>query len=324
MTESGNGGQTIAITASVNSDMSQGHRETFKIVSDKNTSFYKEITVSQAAFKFDTAAETLNKYAAMNPEVQTVTVGECDGTWDVFEELDWIEVSQSGNDLIIKANNNVKTSANQGTIEVRSQYYDSQNDQLKKVITVSQAAFKFDTASETLNPYAALNPTSQTVTVGECDGTWNVYEELDWIEVSTSGNVLTITAKDNVTASANKGTIEVRSEYWNQNNALKKVINVSQAAYQFSVEKTSVTIAAAGGSQAVSVTCTGNYTVSSDEAWLTVSKIGGVTITATANDATEQRKAKVTVTSSDNTSLTKTITVTQEAKPAEPATRSRR
>ena len=91
-----------------------------------------------------------------------------------------------------------------------------------------------------------------------------------------------------------------------------------------SVEKTSVTIAAAGGSQAVSVTCTGNYTVSSDEAWLTVSKIGGVTITATANDATEQRKAKVTVTSSDNTSLTKTITVTQEAKPAEPATRSRR
>ena len=323
MTESGNGGKTISITASVNSDMSKGRSETFKIVSDNNASFYKEITVSQAAFKFDTAAVTLNKYAAMNPEDQTVTVGDCDGTWTVFEELDWIEVSQSGNTLTIKANNNVKTSANSGTIEVRSQYW-NQNNALKKVINVSQAAFKFDTAAVTLNKYAAMNPEDQTVTVGDCDGTWTVFEELDWIEVSQSGNTLTIKANNNVKTSANSGTIEVRSQYWNQNNALKKVINVSQDAYQFSVEKTSVTIAAAGGSQAVRVTCTGNYTVSDDADWLTVSKTGGVTITATANDATEPRKAKVTVTSSDNTSLTTTITVIQEAKPAEPATRSRR
>ncbi|HEY5806597.1 MAG TPA: cellulase family glycosylhydrolase, partial [Povalibacter sp.] len=79
------------------------------------------------------------------------------------------------------------------------------------------------------------------------------------------------------------------------------------------VSPTTVSLAAAASSAAVSVTANLNWSVTDNASWLTVSPTSGAnngsfTVSATANTSTSSRSATVTVTGG---SLTRTITVTQ-------------
>ena len=369
-----------------------------------NNKLYKDVDVSQAAFKFDTAEVTLDKYSALSPTSQSVTVQECDGDWNVANTFDWVTVEKSNNSVTVSVKENVNKAGREGTIRLESTYISS-NSALCKVIKLSQAAFEFDEAKASLS-YAALPSSSQTVQIGKCDGTWTVvgapswisvnksngggnttieitaepnyvkssrsetirlvsdknnsiYKEISvsqaafkfdtaantinfsamsaeeqsllvgdcdgewvfeivdnasWIHVVRAENTLKITVDNNTGSESRPGTILVKSNYFDKNDALVKTITVKQDPYLFSVAESSVAMAAEGGVSTIGVSCSGNWNCVADKEWIALEKVAnGIKVTVEANTVAEARSGEIIISSTDNDALTATISVTQSA-----------
>ena len=102
------------------------------------------------------------------------------------------------------------------------------------------------------------------------------------------------------------------------------VVNVLQTAGdRVVVDKTSVDVAAEGGSFDIKVTSNGNYTVSTDASWLTetAKSNGNHTFTAAVNLVTSERKATITFTLNNEKAV---VTVTQAAAQASSITATAR
>ena len=403
MVSSGKGASEISLEASVNTSLTDPRTATIRIVSKLDSRYYKTISVSQAAFKFDTAEVTLDKYSALSPTSQSVTVQECDGDWNVVNTFDWVTVEKSNNSVTVSVKENVKKAGREGTIRLESTYISS-NSALCKVIKLSQAAFEFDEAKASLS-YAALPSSSQTVQIGKCDGTWTVvgapswisvnksngggnttieitaepnyvksshsetirlvsdknnsiYKEISvsqaafkfdtapntinfsvmsaeeqsvlvgecdgewvfeivdnasWIHVVRAENTLKVTVDNNTGSKSRPGTILVKSNYFDKNDALVKTITVQQDPYLFNVAESSVAMAAEGGVSTIGVSCSGNWNYVADKEWIALEKVAnGLKVTVEANTA-EARSGEIIISSTDNAELTATISVTQSA-----------
>lgn len=95
---------------------------------------------------------------------------------------------------------------------------------------------------------------------------------------------------------------------------LSQMTNPRFSGPTLSIDQTSLTFEAAGGSQTAALTASEAWNASSNQSWLTVSPTSGttnatITFTATANTAETQRLATVTFTSG---ALTKTVSVVQK------------
>ena len=92
-----------------------------------------------------------------------------------------------------------------------------------------------------------------------------------------------------------------------------------------SCSPTTIQIGCDGGTQSISVKCTREWSIYSDESWITVTptssmeKEGVVTATIAANSNTTERKGTIVVKAGTSRS---TIDVTQEAKPKAPVDNS--
>lgn len=119
-----------------------GHTETFDI--------------SQSAFKFDTKAETVEFEASLDEEEESFKISESSDDWSVAitNKPSWLSVKPSsgtgGSNKTIKvtAQPYIKTNENSSAADTRtaeivvSSKYVNQNSALKKVVTVTQEAFK--------------------------------------------------------------------------------------------------------------------------------------------------------------------------------------
>ena len=311
--EKSNNSVTVSVKENVNKDGREGIIRLESEYISGNSALCKVIKLSQAAFEFDEAKASLS-YAALPSSSQTVQIGKCDGTWTVVGAPSWISVNKSnggGNTTIeITAEPNYVKSSRSETIRLVS----DKNNSIYKEISVSQAAFKFDTAPNTIN-FSAMSAEEQSVLVGECDGEW-VFEIVDnasWIHVVRAENTLKVTVDNNTGSKSRPGTILVKSNYFDKNDALVKTITVQQDPYLFNVAESSVVMAAEGGVSTIGVSCSGNWNYVADKEWIALEKVAnGLKVTVEANTA-EARSGEIIISSTDNAELTATISVTQSA-----------
>lgn len=305
--------QQKTVTASMGWNPELNERSMRVSVTDEPTGQNKTFTIVQAPYVFDSTAESF-EYPTLNPQTSSFDV-VCSGSWVLQNVPSWISVSQtsgSGNaTLVITPQNNVNTSERSATFRV----YSSVGGYTKN-ITVSQAAYEFDSSSESY-AYAALDTKSNTINVTST-GAWSVVNAPSWLTFSkTSGassDSFTITSTRNTSVSARSATFYVQADL---NSSLRKQISVSQEAYLFTTNTTSLVYDAFAGSSDFTLTSTGSWTASSNQSWLTLDKASGTgnaTITATistVNPTASSRTATITLTSTDDSSRTVRINVTQ-------------
>jgi subtilisin family serine protease len=164
---------------------------------------------------------------------------------------------------------------------------------------------------------AASAGSTATFTIAS-NTSWSVSSDQTWFTVnesSGSGNsTITVTGAKNTTVSERTAFVTVSAS-----GVASKTVTVTQAAgaAMLSVSTNTLNVASATGSMATfNVTSNINWTVSSNQAWLSVNPLTGtgsgtVIITAEANPTVSERIAIITVSAIGLAS--KTVTVTQSA-----------
>ena len=319
MKESGDGNETIQLTATANYELEPRSGE-IKLVSKKNSKYVKTITVSQAAFAFDTNSESVTQFSSIGA-VYNRNIGKYDGAIRVVSQPDWASVQITGTQLSITTQTNTSLDTpRSGTIRLESEYI-SQNSKLYKEIAISQATFKFDTAKTTVEEFASVGGTN-SMTIGSYDGTITVASKPSWIEtVRVVGQTVSITVTPNTSLDTPRsGTIRLESEYISQNSKLYKEIAVSQAAFKFDTASDSKSF---GAVTTLSQTVTlgeidGTWSVSAPQ-WITVTPSTGsgsmtITLKAAENVNKAARSDEVVISSqfvANNAQLVKRISVAQ-------------
>lgn len=312
---SGTNNGTVTITPSNNTEK-RTRSGVISIVSTLNPQLKKEITISQAAFEFDETSENYS-YEALNSESTQVQVNAM-GAWSVENIPTWVNVSPSsgsGNARItITPQQNLETQKRSVTLYVTS----SLNSALKKPITLTQEAFRFNATTERLS-YPAINPTSQTVTI-KCMEGWTVTNTADWVTVNpmsgSNDGSISITVTENIELSPRSTSIRVTSTL---NPSLTKTVEISQEAFRFDTSSQSLSFGAIEeGSQQVSVSCMGGWSVNNTTDWISAvplsgSDNGSVSVSVRQNLQMSERSNSFEIISTKNPTLKRIITVTQGA-----------
>lgn len=294
---------------------------TFNVVSTLNN-LKKPVTVSQAAFKFDATSKSYS-FTTLEERTEAISV-LCSGKWTAVGVPSWITMSaKSGNgsevgttdDITLTSTQNLTESDRSATIKITS----SDNTDLVKNISVSQAKFDFRVSDESFVYTAPLDVTSKSFSV-VCPAAWTASSDKAWLGLSTAGGdgdgSITLTPEENLGASDRTATVTVTSTL----NSLKRTVLVSQPKFVFELDKTSLNFASPlddNAAQTVSISCSSDWTVSSDASWLTLSKTSGTgnssfTVVPSLNTDKASRSATLTVTSTKN-GLTSRIAVAQAA-----------
>ena len=275
----------------------------------------REIAFSQPAFEFDSSPASFS-YEAINKASNTVPV-VCSGVWTVVNAPSWANVSPlagSGNaTLTVAPAYNVTTSERSSSFVVRSTL-----NGLEKSVSITQAPFVFDSASESFS-FEALNTQISTVNVTCMEG-WTVENAQVWMGLSaTSGSgdaTISICPANNVETKSRSGVVQIVSTL---NSSLKKAVTITQQAFEFNETAVSVSFETLDvAASEITVTGMGAWTVQDAPSWLTVTPTSGsgngrISITPTQNLDTKPRTATLNVVSSLNTGLKKPVTVSQKA-----------
>ena len=156
--------------------------------------------------------------------------------------------------------------------------------------------------------------------------TWNVSADASWLHIINTGGSrngsFTIYADDNTTGNARSTRVHVKADRAN----VEKTVAVTQSASGTPVDNPVLTVStsrldfsAAGGDNTFTISSNVSWTVTTDQAWCTVSPVSGanngtVTVNATANPDSYSRTASITIMGN---SITRKITVNQEQKPVD-------
>ncbi|MGE0078708.1 MAG: BACON domain-containing carbohydrate-binding protein [Bacteroidales bacterium] len=236
--------------------------------------------------------------------------------WTVISDQSWLTVSPASSfgdaSIIFTATENTTVSARAAIVTV------SASGIADRTITVTQAA-----AEPTLNVSTTTasvgSAASSTATVEVTSNTdWTVSSDQAWLTVSPASAFgdasIVFTATENTTVSARAAIVTVSAS-----GVADRVITVTQAAAEptLNVSTTTVGVGSAASSTAtVEVTSNTDWTVSSDQSWLTVSPAsaigdGVITFTAAENISSSERSAAVTVSATGIAN--QVITITQSA-----------
>jgi hypothetical protein len=285
-----------------------------------------------------------------NPASQTVVVNS-NGNWTASSNAAWLTLSpSSGNgNGSLTANISLSSAAvgtNNGTITVTS---GGVARTISVTLTVSAASLTAAPTSVTYTaPQGAANPSAQTITISS-NGTWSASESASWLSISaTSG-----TGNSSITATAITGSLAAGTY-----NALITVsatgatpvtipvtFTVSAPSPSLTVSPTSLTLTGIQGgtnpvSQNVIVSSNGNWTASSNAAWLTLSPSSGngngsiaanvtlssavvgtnnATITVTSGGVARTLSATLTVSAASLTASPNSVTYTATQGAANPS-----
>ena len=283
----------------------------------------KVITFVQEKYEFEVTSEPSYSYTELDKSSDEIQI-HSSGQWEVVGAPEWVELSaKTGNsdnnnvdsEITIKAKENVETSDRNADFTIQS----SLNPDLKKQISISQAAFKFNSESHSFKYETLEERTDQVQVVSS--GPWTVSGRPDWIEMDEdkltglgnedgSPETITITSTVNLTDSDRNATIQIISD---KNPSLVKKIAVSQSKFVFEVGETDVVYTSPldETTKSVEVECTADWTVKSNQSWLNVKKDGDrIAITPEKNVTTKDRSAIITAISTKN-DWTREITVSQ-------------
>ena len=283
------------------------------VTASDNPSLVKTINVTQDKHSLDLSKSTLTfaPYPDASEVIDVTTVGP----WTASSDKDWCTVSQnttSGNGRVtVSVSVNATTTDRNATITISCN-----NTPLKKIVTVSQSKYVFDQTTESVSIDAC--PAAQKVVSVTSSGRWSVSSNQSWVKATqnvTAGNgVVTIKADANPEASSRSAVITVTCT---DNTSWKKIINVTQEGHVMDLSNSSFAFGPIpSGSETLTITTSGPWSISSNQSWCTVSPTSGsgnsnVTITVSANGNTTDRSASITV-SCANSTLKKVISVSQE------------
>lgn len=310
---SGNGSITIAPSTNTEKRIRSG---VVRVVSTLNPQLAKEISISQKAFEFDETAEDYS-YGALNPGSTSITI-DAMGAWSVENIPAWVNVSPASGSgdgrITITPQQNLETQSRSVTLYVTS----SLNASLRKPITLTQAAFRFNATTEHLS-FGALEAQSRSVTI-ECMEGWSVTNNSDWVSVSpmsgSNDGSLTIRVSENLQTSPRSATVRISSTL---NPALVKNIEIAQEAFRFDATPQSLSFGPIDeAEQRVPVSCMEGWSVNNANDWIQVSPMSGsndgaVSVRVEQNLETRARSGSFEIVSAKNPSLKRVVTVQQGA-----------
>jgi YVTN family beta-propeller protein len=237
-------------------------------------------------------------------------------TWRITPGQPWLTLSDTigtGNKVVtISVPANTSSSERKATATIFMGY---DADTLSVQIT-QQGAASLIVSPNALSVASAEGSTA-TFTVTS-NTSWTVASDQSWLsanQVSGTGNsTLTVTAQANTTALARTATVTVSGT-----SVASQTVTVTQlaGAATLSVSTNTLNVASANGSTAsFNITSNINWTVVSDQNWLSVNPASGtgngtITVTALANPSAVIRTATITVSGTGVAS--QTVTVTQTA-----------
>lgn len=186
---------------------------------------------------------------------------------------------------------------------------------LSKTFTVKQNEYRFKVDKSSLTKFDELNPASQNFTVTS-DGSFSVNAP-DWVSVTYTGNVYTVTAQKN-TGAERSGYVQVTlTDQGMQASPIN--VAVSQRDFMFNVSPTSVSAKPLTDlTHDITIASSGKWTATSSNSSFTLSKASGegkrnsdkVTLTVPKNYTESAVSGTVTVKSSDS-NHTETISISQ-------------
>lgn len=150
----------------------------------------------------------------------------------------------------------------------------------------------------------------------ESNDSWSVKAKPDWVNIDiTSGEgnaTLRISALENNSTSERNGSIVIATN----NGVVSKEIIISQAAKHVDYSDAALTYGYAQGSQDISFTTDGNWSLTKDSEWLVVDKTSGsgsatLTITVEENNTLDTRDGQISLLIADQSY---TISIHQECK----------
>ena len=313
--EEGEGDGSIIITPQQN--LTTSDRSAVITVTSTLNSLKRILTVSQPKFIFDIdkSSHMFNSPIALENNGLTVNV-DCSAEWTVSKDAEWINISATSgsgkSSFVITPTTNPYTTERKGRVVVTS----SMNGLTKEII-ISQKAFEFNSTEANVSFVGCAAP-SQSIDV-TCSGAWTITNSgASWLSVSQSvmsgnGHVV-LTAANNLSGSSRSAVVTITAT---DNPALTKKINVAQERHDLSLSKSNIAFAPVpSASESFTITSTGPWVITSDQAWCTVSSTSGsgnatITVNAATNGNTSTRSATITV-ACPNTSLKKIISVDQE------------
>ncbi len=117
--------------------------------------------------------------------------------------------------------------------------------------------------------------------------------ESDWLKATSSDKIISIKISENKTGEPREATISVRT---NDSKRTEHIKIVQKETYQVSIANRELVVEAQEATYKISVESSLNYGVSSNVAWLTLTKeADGISVLVAENKAREERVAKVSV-----------------------------
>lgn len=318
---SGNGNGSVTISASANPLKSD--RNATVTVKCTSTGLSKTVSITQEAYEFDETPVALTDIASCDAATISVPV-TCSGAWSYsvsdasfFKSISQTAIKGNGY-LSLTVADNPGSSARSATITVSS----SDNTSFKKVVTLTQLGHEMSLSTSSLSFDAV--PVAQTVTLNTV-GPWTASFPQDKVVVSpSSGNgttLVSVRAKVNTTGASDNFSVVFACT---TNSSVNASLAVTRAPYIFSVPAASQLLIfdynEVGAPQAVPVTCSGAWNVSSCPDWISTIKDSAVLYIHPKSNNTsteEDRTGYVIIASADEPSLTFSIEVRQRKSPTE-------
>ena len=284
---------TLTLTASSNPS-STSRNATVTVTNQDNTSWTKIITVTQAGHVLELGTASISFGPLKGKDTFSVTTT---GPWKVESNKEWCTVGKSsdGGSVIVQAETNDTHDDRTAVITVSCTATSR-----KETVTVTQSGYEFDSTPVNLT-FESCPSSDQSVKVTSSGGwTYKVVPDSPWLAVSLDSgeDMITFTVTDNTTELSRDATVTVTN---NDNRNWKKVINVSQKAFEFNVSEPSRNLSATDTEPfTITVTCSTTWDASSDSSWLKCQCSGNnLILTPSVNDG-EERTAIVTITNSLN------------------------
>lgn len=301
---SGKGNAEIKVTAEDNPNTTERSGEF--LVSQPGLSAQAVVKVSQKGKTFDVATTTLN----FNDKQETQSVSiTTDGTWRAYTSSDWITVSPESATGSATLSISVTENTNEGersgsvTIMMGDASATIAVVQKGKYFTIANSLLDFTSKGGSLG----VSLTTNTSWVARVDN------NVSWLSVSPSSGSsdaeVKITSADN--PSVNDRSVNVYFD------ALGRNVNllVTQKARYLTIDTNELLFYSKGGtSTPVTISTDGEYSISTSDSWLTISRTGNTfTVSATENGTTDARIGHITIALTDlkEGAYSVTLTVTQ-------------
>jgi len=229
-----------------------------------------------------------------------------DGSYSASTSDSWLTVTRSGNKVTVKASAASTANIRNGKVTLKLENLSSGSKSID--VSVTQEGVPTGITASPTPIDVTYSAVSKTVTV-TTEESWTATKNADWITLSvssgTGSKTLTVNVSENNTPNDRAGKINFKTA-----SGSEAEVTVNQSGRNITCSTASLSFGKEGGTQKFNVTADGNYSATSSDNWLSVSKNGNeVTVTATAATATEPRNGKVTLALTGLSSGSKSVQV---------------